>query len=60
LFNAVKTVLEQDKTVDKHLFAIGGKSPTEKTIPSKKIFFGPFSGQKVSFKNPSFQHQFRF
>jgi hypothetical protein len=55
LFNAVKTVLEQDKTVDKYLFAIGGVITTEKD-DSEQIFFWPSSGQKVSFKNLHFQH----
>jgi hypothetical protein len=51
-----KTVLEQDETVDKHLFAIGVIA-TEKDDSEKNFFcFGPSSGQKVSFKNPHFQH----
>jgi hypothetical protein len=36
LFNAVETVLEQDKTVDKHLFAIGGVIATEKDNSEQK------------------------
>jgi hypothetical protein len=41
LFNAVKTVLEQDKIVDKHLFAFGGGViATEKDdSEQKKIFW---------------------
>jgi hypothetical protein len=60
LFNAVKTVLEQDKTVEKHLFAIRGVIANEKDDFDQKYFFGPSSGQKVSFKNPHFQHLYRF
>ena len=44
MFNAVKTVLEQDKTVDKHLFAIGGYTGSVLQVGIQGVYSGVYGG----------------